>query len=247
MRGAKLKSLVIGEGVGLLAIATVAVGAPVGSDGTYYDEPFSGTTSVHPSTSAMGLGAHISDGIGHITTSTGTEGVIRAGQNADMTVPGNSEYVIEFDFKLNATGATGDSYEMLRPLGPSNEVDIVLNPVADLQAGTWDFRAIDANGAHPLLGLTLALDEFHHVVVHHTNVNNEIDVWVGDTLVGTFIDRVPGEDIKKIQWGDPSIGFAFGDISIDNISIGNAIPVPEPAIAGFIGLGGLLAMCRRRS
>jgi hypothetical protein len=114
-----------------------------------------------------------------------------------------------------------------------------------VDASTWAFQ-VDHDGG---LGYTVYtgynLNQTYHITLHHKgNVGDDIDLYVDGSLLGTFDGRGSSLGTNLIQWGDPSSGAGFGDVTLDNISIG--ANVPEPASMGAVALGAL-ALIRRRT
>lgn len=207
----------------IVLTAGAAHGAPI-SDGSIYQENFEGPPH-HPLTNAIGVGATISGGAGHIGTTTDTEGVIRVNPTSYP-----SEYVVEYDWTLN--GPSGDNFYMFYAQGPAapwnSAVGLRTIPVDD---ATWAFQVDYFNGGWAVFD-SMNYGQTYHVTLHvKDELGKPVDIYIDGALIGEFASQNPSLTTDLVQWGDPSGGAGFGSATIDNISIG--APVPEPSTVVF--------------
>lgn len=236
-----IKTLVAGAGMAMMLTGS-AMAAPV-SDGSIFSETFTeGSYPDDPKSAAIGAGANVGSNAMQIITETSTEGVFRA---SPLGLASNAEYVVEFDWRVN--NASGDNFYMYYSQGNSAPYvnDIALRAIP-VDASTWAFQ-VDHDGG---LGYTifngLNLNQTYHVTMHHKgNVNDDIDLYLDGALLGTFDGRNSSLGTDLVQWGDPSSGSGFGDVTLDNVSIG--ANVPEPMSMGAVAVGTLALMRRRTS
>ena len=211
------------------AILFVAVGATaaVVSNGSIYQETFTGNTPDSGQTSAIGVGASYANEMGYVLTLAETEGVIRAG---GLGIAANIDYVLEFDLIVHAS--SGDNFYVLYSEGQNSpwQSDIQLRAYADPDDGDWEFQVDYGSGQYDQPDLDLVFDVPYHITVHSKgSTTADVDLYVDDNLVGTYADRNSGLDVNIVQWGDPSSGGGYGEMSVDNIIIG--LPVPPPTIS----------------
>lgn len=213
----------------LVVVSSDCHSAPIFSDGSIYFEDFAGDSANDPNTNVIGAGATISSEAGQIVTTTSTEGVVRAGTG--LGIAATTEYVLEFDLSVNA--ASGDNFYALYSQGSASPFrnDIQLRVFGD-GSGDWEFQ-VDHGGSpnFAVSDMDFSYGQAVHFTVHHTaNSNNDVDLYVDGTLFGTFPDRAPALGVDLIQFGDSSGGAGFGDATVDNISIGQAVPEPSTAV-----------------
>jgi hypothetical protein len=238
-----MRGLLISSVVTLTAMTLPqTVGAAPTSDGSIFKETFTSYPE-DPKSAAIGPGANVVSGFMHIETTTGTEGVFRA---ANVNVPASTEYVMEYDFRVNSN--SGDNFYLLYSEGNASpwEQDVKMRVYDDNSSpSTWEFQVDDNSppGWHQYGGYNYG--QWYHFTVHHTaNANNDILVYVDGNPLATFTDRAPGMQMSLAQFGDSSGGAGYGNADVDNVSIGAPI-VPEPATLGLATLG-LAALRRRR-
>lgn len=222
----------------MLALAGVADAAPI-SDGSYFLETFTSYPE-HPSSSGPGSGVNTSGGNARIITTVGTEGVFRA---SPLSLP--AEYVLEYDWTLH--GPSTDNFYMLYNQGSSAPWDSSISLRTLLgDATTWSFQ-ID-HGTGWAVSPTLNYGQTYHVTLHQKpGAAKPVDLYIDGSLLGTYDSRNPSLTTTLTQFGDPSTGAGYGDATVDNVSIGNPVVVPEPASLGLIvaGVIGFTAMRRR--
>lgn len=241
MRGLHIKCAV-STALALLSFPLASAAAPV-SDGSIFKETFTSYPE-DPHSAAIGPGANVVSGFMHIETTSGTEGVFRA---ANLSIPASTEYVMEYDFRVNSN--SGDNFYLLYTQGNSApwEQDIKMRVYDDNSSpGTWEFQIDDNSppGWHQHGGFNYG--QWYHFTVHHkNNVASDIDVYVDGALLGTYTDRVPGLGVDLAQFGDSSGGGGYGNADVDNVSIGAPV-VPEPAGLGLLAAG-LVSLRRRRA
>lgn len=185
-----------------------------------------GTAAIDPKSVPQGAPPEvvISSGQLNLVTTTVGQGGWRAGDSGALSLGPlgtNTEYVIEFDVQVNAN--TGDQWDLVRPFRLTNgfaETGIQLQVVSNAVDGIWGFNVLDASGI-TVGNLELPMGQVHHFAIHRkANPAGDIDVWVNAALLGAFLDRRPAFVTDAVQWGDPSAAFAFGDVTLDNLSIG---------------------------
>lgn len=221
----------------MLALASVANGAPM-SDDSYFLETFTSYPE-HPSSSAPGSGVTTSGGNARVITTVGTEGVFRA---SPLSLP--SEYVLEYDWTLH--NPSTDNFYMLYNQGNSApwESSIALRTLLG-DATTWSFQIDHGTGysVSPILNY----GQVYHVTVHQKpGVSKPVDLYIDGSLIGTYDSRNPSLTTSLAQFGDPSSSAGYGDATIDNVSIGNPVAVPEPASIGLIAVGAVVVTAMRR-
>ena len=208
---------------------SAATTTPPTSDGSLFFEDFSaagGTAGIDPKSVPQGVSPEVVIAGGQlnlVTTTIGQAGW-RAGDTGALSLgpfPADAEYVVEFDLQVNAE--TGDHWDVLRPFrlaGGFAETGIQLQAEPGAPTGFWGFNVLHADGI-TVADLDLPMGQMHHFAVHRkVNTANEINIWVNGTLLGAFVDRRPAFVTDAVQWGDPSAAFAFGDVTLDNLSIG---------------------------
>jgi len=189
-------------------------------------------------TSLIGTGAANSGGAAQIETIVTTEGVYRA---SPLGIAGSSEFVLEFDFTIHAD--SGNFYILyMEGSGSPYLSDIAIraiNPGAG--NGDFGFQVDYASGGYEIFsGKTY--DVPYEVTLHH-KADNSIDLYLDSVLLNTYGDRNAGLGTNLVQFGDGSTGAGFGNMTIDNVSIG---VIPEPTSLAAIGLLGMAALRRRR-
>lgn len=221
----------------LLALAPLALAAPI-SDGSIYLETFTSYPE-SPKSQAINAGTSVSGGEVHIVTEVATEGVFRV---SPLTLP--SEYVVEFDWKTNAP--TGDNFYMLYNEGSSAPWSSNIAMRAFPDNANWKFQVDFAGGGFDISD-ALNYGQYYHITVHtKPGANAPVDLYVDGVLMGTYDSRNPSLATTLLQFGDPSGGSGFGNVSIDNISIGLPIVVPEPGSAlYFLTMLGIAILNRR--
>lgn len=229
----------------VLASASLAWAAfaPV-SDGTIYQERFTGNTPDDAKTNVINVGASIADEAGQMVTTTPTEGVVRAGTGLGIA-PGMA-YVLEYDFTVNA--ASGDNFYALYTQDAVSPwaSDINMRVISD-GSGDWEFQ-VDHGGDPPwaVTNMDFGFGQAVHFAVHRKpGPSTDVDVWVDGALFGTFPDRSPTLGVDLFQWGDGSGGAGFGDATVDNIIIGGL--VPEPTALAALAVGVVVVLARRRT
>ena len=150
------------------------------------------------------------------------------------------EWVAEFDFRLDSGSDAGMYYLIYAgyaagagiSLGVPVDVEIGIDSSVDFQTPSqpWDFHVVEAGGNKHSIDSNLAWDTWHHFTVHRVFASTNVDVYVNDTLVGTYAAYNPTERIGDAQIGDPG-SVQFGYANWDNFSIGATFQViPPPAI-----------------
>jgi hypothetical protein len=223
----------------LCAMSSGLLAAPL-SDGSIFSETFTNYPE-SPKSAAIGPGANVVGGAVEITTEVPTSGVFRA---SPLGISGSSEYVLEFDFKINS--ASGDNFYILYMEGsgaPWNS-DIGIRAYTPAP-GNGDFAfQVDYGTNEWAVVEGKSFNTVYHMTVHH-KVDNIIDLYLDGSLLGSFADRSAGLGTSLVQFGDGSGGAGFGSITVDNISIG-AVAIPEPAMLSLAGLSAAGLLRRRR-
>jgi hypothetical protein len=245
-----MRRLCVAVFVFLLSVGS-AWAVPI-SDGSIYFENFAGNIKNDPDSYSSG-NATISSNAGHVVTTTAQQGVFRAGHSvvgppSPLNVAAGTEYVLEFDFSVNAATSNMELLRPLRVTPSSAEIDIFMRASWNGITSGWSFTVQDFVTTTPSIG-SLAPNQFHHFVIHHkANVAGDIDLWVNGSLIGTYKDRSISSSLGFIQWGDSSGSIISGNISIDNISLGSPVAVPEPwSLTLIIMALPLLRWCRQEN
>ena len=92
------------------------------------------------------------------------------------------------------------------------------------------------------------VEQWTKITVHRKastfDVEGAMELWVGDTLAGTFDDLLGNTTIDHLGWlGNPFSVSGSGEYYLDDIQFGL---VPEPATMTILGLCGAMALLRRR-
>lgn len=220
----------------LTLISVVAQAAPI-SDGSIYLETF--TAYPEDSKSQNFPVSTVSGGAVHISTVRPNEGVFRI---APVTLP--SEYVMEFDWTAN--GPLGDGFYMLynEGTGPPWFASVSLRGV-ESGPSNWQFTIEHGTPSAFTNSPVLNYDQTYHITLHgKPGATKPVDLYLDGALVGTFTSRNPSLTPTLIQFGDVSSTDGYGDVTIDNISIG--APIPEPSTLLLAALSGLVCVGVRR-
>lgn len=204
--------------VGSLLASAVEAAMPY-SNGAYFNETFT-VYPDDPNSAAIGPGSTVAGGVVQLTTTVGTEGIFRA-QN--LNIAAGSEYVLEYDLRLNAP--SGDNFYLLYSQAntPPYLQDIQMRVYNDVSTpSTWEFQVDDASfpGWHQYGGYNY--NQWYHLTVHHDTGSN-VNVYFDGSLVGTFTDVDPSLPVNLMQMGDPSTGSGYGNATLDNVRIGTAV------------------------
>jgi len=148
--------------------------------------------------------------------------------------------VLEYDFTIKAV--TGDRY-ILYANSASGFSDITIRSYGN-NAGLEYNVQVDYGTGSDFAAFTsgFSFGTKYHVALEY-KVDNTLDLYVDGILLGNYADRNPTATTNLIQFGDPSTGAGFGNMTIDNVSIG---VIPEPTSLAAIGLLGMAALRRRR-
>lgn len=225
--------------IALFTLASLGEAAPI-SDGSIYVETFTNYPE-SPLSQVINTGSTVSSGAAHISTTTGTEGVVRV---RPLVLP--AEYVTEFDWKLN--GPSGDNFYLVFNQGDAHPWDSSIAVRAIESGANWKFQVDFAGGGWDISD-ELNYGQFYHITVHNKpGVNRPVDLYVDGVLMGTYDSRNPSISTTLFQLGDSSGGSGYGDATIDNISIGLPVIVPEPSsIWIVVTMFGMTAAIRRRA
>lgn len=233
-----MRGLIIMAGVSGMLLSGAAIAAPM-SDGSIFEETFNAYPEDAKS-AAIGSGANVSGNAMRIITETATEGVFRA---SPLGLSATGEYVVEFDWTVH-TGS-GDNFYMYYTQGSSSPWvnDIALRTIP-VDASTWNFQVDHAGSPDWTVFTGLNLNQTYHITMHHKGAVNDIDLYLDGALLGTFAGRNASLGTDLVQWGDPSTGSGYGDVTLDNVSIG--LNIPEPMSIGALSLGALALLRRRK-
>lgn len=230
--------------LGLTAGSAMAV--PV-SDGTYYFADFSGNTYDPGNTLlyAEGLGsASVSGNAANIVTGAGGTSDV-AIVRAYASIAAGTEYVVEYDFKL--TNESGNRFTLLNsqsfdaPYQTGIQVEIANN----VGTGGYNINVLpDYSDPATFTAFTGYNYGTNYHVTFHFLGDGTVDFYVAGLLLNNFAVQNPSLGSDLFQIGDPFSAAGYGTATVDNISIGNA--VPEPASFALLGLGSLALAGRRR-
>ena len=213
----------------ILAEASEAPG-PWDFGNTVFEERFTANafdesgSAVSPPSSLGSLAFFENEAL-RIQTATGTESAYRS----FLTGVSGSAYVVEFDVTVN--GPTGDGFQLLQTIDTAGawQVGVILMATSDVQSQTWDFVVMHAGGTVSA-GLSIPWGETRPIRLHYRgDGSDEADLYVDDLLVGTYLEMTPGAAVDFIQWGDPTQGGVYGDVTLDNIRVVLVEPGPAPA------------------
>lgn len=234
----RLRNLLLASLTGCCLLSSLPASAAPTSDGSISYETF--TTYPESGYSSTPGAVDTSGGNAHIVTTTGTEAVYRV---STLNLTPGTEYVLEYDFSINAE--SGDNFYVLFMQGSSSPWDSGIAMRAYGTGSTYAIQVDYASGGYDTLG-SKVYGQTYHATVHH-KTDNTLDLYLDDLLVNTYAERNPSLGTSLIQFGDSSTGSGFGDLMVDNVSLGGVAAVPEPASIGLgVMLGGALLLNRRR-
>jgi len=220
----------------LCSAASYSLAAPF-SDGSIYKETF--TSYPEDIRSSATSEATVAGGaVGIVTTDggSGTEGLFRV---TNLSLSDTAEYVIQYDFTLNAE--SGNNWYILYNNSDVGFSDITIRSYGTNNGGLGYNIQVDHGGGFQAFETGFLFGVNYDVTVHHKG-DGFIDLYVDNNLLGTYTDRAPNQITNLMQFGDPSSNDGFGNMTIDNVSIG----IPEPTSLAVIGLLGMAALRRRR-
>ena len=229
-----------------MAGAWSASATPI-SDGSLFFDDF-GTGDLSKWTgNPSGAGVREYDGVVgnpagsfHVATGTPDEAFGRPIMADATTEP---EWVTEFDFRLNSTGDVnaGGNFILYAAYGAGGftAIDIELGLPAGVEFNTspWDLNVFDSAGGHGI-DANLAWDTWHHFTIHRVFATGVVDLYVNDSLLGTYSSPNAGLKLGNAQIGDVTGSAMFGNANWDNFSIGGVIP--EPGALSLLLFAGLL-------
>ena len=206
----------------LMATAVSTFGAPT-SDGSFFLETFENYPE-HSSSQTFPV-AMVLDGVLRLTTVRPNEGAFRASPLAL-----GDEWVAEFDWTVHAP--TGDFFHMFYA---DEAVTAPWHGAIGMRVwsvetdSNWTFEVSHAEGSE--FSAVMNFNQTYHFTIHvQPGPTKPVDLYVDGVLFNSYNSRNPQLDVDLVQWGDLSSTDAFGDITLDNISIG--LPVDDEGIPG---------------
>ena len=236
----------------LFSIGCLTVPAAPVADGTLFQDDFSSgdlsqwtvglTDATNPPNAVAEYDGTQGSPAGsfHIFTGTQDEGFGRPIMADATTEP---EWVTEFDFRLNSTDDSnaGSNFILYAAYGAGGftaiDIELGLPAGVEFNSSPWDLNVFDSAGGHGI-DANLAWDTWHHFTIHRVFATGVVDLYVNDSLLGTYSSPNAGLKLGNAQIGDVTGSAMFGNANWDNFSIGGVIP--EPGALSLLLFAGLL-------
>ena len=208
------------------------------SDGSLFVDDFSSEDLSNWSTGVAGTGTIAYDGTqgnhgGSLRIESGTPD--EAFGRPDLTdAVSETEWVVEFDFKLDSAVTAGSYFILYAGYGTGfipMDIEVGLPPGTQATSAPYDLWVSAGSGGGGI-DANLAWDVWHHFTIHRVFSTGVVTLYVNDTLLGTYGSSNPTVKLAEAQIGDVSFGNFFGRANWDNFSIG------KPPAGGTPGAGG---------
>ena len=148
-----------------------------------------------------------------------------------------SEWVVEFDFRLDSGNDAGKYFLIYAGYAANTEaavggpvdVEIGIDASVDFQTPSqpWDFHVVEDGGVENSIDSNLEWDQWYHFTVHRVFATGVVDVYVDDNLIGSYSAYNSHLRIGDAQIGDPG-NVQYGIANWDNFSIGSSFSVIPP-------------------
>jgi len=226
-------------GLGILVLALVLTTPTVASmsDGSIYNESFTGGT-FDDTQSALGGGAAASISEGQealeVTNYPGLDGWLVA--TLDTPVSGGTELVIESVVSVTQGGEISHHAYIMQPRRADEEPVALTIKGYEVDATHWDLDIWSTDYATGSVRAGLTLDKAISGEVIYYTVSQRIlpggeqaEVYLNDVLVGTYACNRPGDDIVSIRVGNGHPDYGFYNAYFSDVRVGPA-GAPGPSL-----------------